>query len=294
MTIGHPRAGVSPANARQLSHGVVLSADGKDQIDAHEFVVGDVVLMTSEAIEGAERGDYIELSVGYTCELDWTPGVDPVTGERYDCIQRKIVPNHLALLGSRQARAGKNARLRLDGHEVVADETQKDPMEDEVKELKAKLAAAEAKIEELEAKLAEAKGRGDAAEAKIAEAETKLAAEKGRADAAEATLKPLLADKARRDAADVAARVGSVLGKDYVADGKSAHEIRLDALKAVKAEVPRDDEKFVQAYFEGRFAAGAKFDYNETPAARKQANDDSEDRNDIASWFLSVGKKETK
>lgn len=46
-----------------------------------------------QAIDSGKR----ELSCGYRCEYDWTPGRTP-DGIAYDCVQRKIRGNHLALV----------------------------------------------------------------------------------------------------------------------------------------------------------------------------------------------------
>ena len=58
-----------------------------------------------------------ELSLGYSLDTDDTPGV--YHGEKYDCIQKNIEINHLALVG--EARAGETARLNIDGKD---DDTQ--------------------------------------------------------------------------------------------------------------------------------------------------------------------------
>ena len=52
-----------------------------------------------------------ELSLGYSLDTDDTPGV--YHGEKYDCIQKNIEINHLALVG--EARAGETARYRWQG-----------------------------------------------------------------------------------------------------------------------------------------------------------------------------------
>ncbi len=54
-----------------------------------------------------------ELSLGYNLDLDETPGV--WNGHPYDAIQRNIRVNHLALV--REARAGDQARLNIDGRD---------------------------------------------------------------------------------------------------------------------------------------------------------------------------------
>lgn len=57
-----------------------------------------------------------QLSVGYTCDLDWTPGVAP-DGEKYDAVQRNIKANHLALVVA--ARGGPTLKLG-DGDDAVS------------------------------------------------------------------------------------------------------------------------------------------------------------------------------
>ena len=54
-----------------------------------------------------------ELSLGYNLDLDETPGI--WNGLPYDAIQRNIRINHLALV--REARAGEQARLNIDGRD---------------------------------------------------------------------------------------------------------------------------------------------------------------------------------
>lgn len=61
-----------------------------------------------------------ELSLGYNLDLDETEG--EYEGEHYDCIQRNIRINHLALVG--EARAGDSARLNIDGKDTEAEGTQ--------------------------------------------------------------------------------------------------------------------------------------------------------------------------
>lgn len=73
-------------------------------------VVGDIVIHASAATV-----DKRELSLGYSLELDETPG--EYNGIRYDAVQRKLRVNHLALV--KRGRAG-NARLNLDAADAVS------------------------------------------------------------------------------------------------------------------------------------------------------------------------------
>lgn len=52
--------------------------------------------IVSESLKNALAGGKVELSPGYRCVYEMTPGV--FNGERYDAIQRKIRGNHLALV----------------------------------------------------------------------------------------------------------------------------------------------------------------------------------------------------
>lgn len=66
-----------------------------------------------------------ELSCGYTCDLDMTPGTAP-DGQHYDAIQRNIKYNHLAIVN--RARAGSVARLNMDGDEIFEEEKENNNM----------------------------------------------------------------------------------------------------------------------------------------------------------------------
>ena len=67
-------------------------------------VVADVIIHNAKQI-----GDKRDLSLGYECDIEDTPGT--FNGEKYDCVQKNIRYNHLAIVA--KGRAG-NARLRLD------------------------------------------------------------------------------------------------------------------------------------------------------------------------------------
>lgn len=107
VTLEHPPQLLTPDTARQYQRG----ASGTHVVYDNGFVHGTVVLTDREAIEAVKRGDATELSVGYRCEYDATPGVAP-DGTRYDGVQRAISGNHHAI--TRKARAGSEVRLHFD------------------------------------------------------------------------------------------------------------------------------------------------------------------------------------
>lgn len=103
VTNDHPAEAVTKDNWKDLAVGEVSTAAKKDG----EWVHLPLILKDAAAIKAVEDGKR-ELSAGYVCQLDWTPGTTPA-GEAYDAIQRGIKINHLALVD--RARAGSQARI---------------------------------------------------------------------------------------------------------------------------------------------------------------------------------------
>jgi hypothetical protein len=103
ITVDHPDEGVTAANWKELSVGEVSTAAKQDG----QWVMLPLILKDAAAIKSVTDGKR-ELSAGYTCDLDFTPGVT-ADGEAYDAQQRDIKINHLALVD--RARAGSSARI---------------------------------------------------------------------------------------------------------------------------------------------------------------------------------------
>jgi hypothetical protein len=116
VTDGHPTVLVTADNVRTLEAGTVT---GTARMDG-EWVVAPMVIKDPKLIAKIERGE-TGVSAGYTIREDWTPGVHPVYGP-YDLIQRNIGPNHIA--GAvKVPRAGDGARIRMDGVDVLVEES---------------------------------------------------------------------------------------------------------------------------------------------------------------------------
>ena len=107
VTLEHPPQLLTPDTVRQHTRG----HSGTQVEFTDGFVHGTVTLTDREAIEAVKRRDAVELSVGYRCDYDPTPGTAP-DGTRYDGVQRNISGNHLAV--TRKARAGSEVRLHFD------------------------------------------------------------------------------------------------------------------------------------------------------------------------------------
>lgn len=103
ITIDHPDDEVTAENWKELSVGEVSTAAKQDG----QWVMLPLILKDAAAITAMVSGKR-ELSAGYNCELDWTPG-KTADGEPYDAQQRSIKINHLALVD--RARAGSQARI---------------------------------------------------------------------------------------------------------------------------------------------------------------------------------------
>jgi hypothetical protein len=107
VTLEHPIEDVVPENVGQYGVGDV---DGDVEVCEGGFVRVRMAIRRVDAIS-AVRDGVQELSPGYTCRIDATPGVHPVFG-RYDAIQRDRRYNHVAITDA--ARGGPSIRLRAD------------------------------------------------------------------------------------------------------------------------------------------------------------------------------------
>lgn len=127
VTDDHP-AKVTRDNWQKVAIGHVagqVHQDGK-------FVAGDIHINHGPAIDKAQAEQLAELSCGYQCRLDPTPGM--FEGEPYDAVQRDIRYNHLAAGPVGWGRAGGEVRMRMDSADsdalVSVDETTDEQVRD--------------------------------------------------------------------------------------------------------------------------------------------------------------------
>jgi len=100
---------VDASNYRKVTVG---TASGTPRMDGVQ-VVTDLVIQDGLTIDQIDKGERREVSSGYTCQIDPTPGM--FEGERYDVIQKNIRYNHIALVP--KGRAGSEVALRLDAED---------------------------------------------------------------------------------------------------------------------------------------------------------------------------------
>lgn len=227
FTDEHPEPEVTTENAKQFAVGAI-SGPRRDG----DFVAASIGVFDAQVIRKIESGK-VELSCGYRCDYDPTPGVTP-SGEAYDGIQRNIRINHVALVDA--GRAGPQARIRMDAAVQIDNprSTTMDPakLQSDLIEALAKLNAAQARLDKLENDIKAATARAD-------KAEGERDANKTRLDAIE---------KARKDESDglgarVQARVKlqtiatAVLAEDDVKrlDKMTDREIKVAVVKRVDA-----------------------------------------------------------
>ena len=103
VTNDHPQSMVDADNWKAVAVGGIGDQVTRDG----DYVVVPLVLMDRGAIKDFQAGKR-ELSCGYTCDLDWTPGTTP-SGEAFDAQQIGIAGNHLAIV--RRGRAGSSCRI---------------------------------------------------------------------------------------------------------------------------------------------------------------------------------------
>lgn len=104
IIITHDAGMVTNENVDDEIIGTILSQGYQDG----EHVRAEIVIHNTNALKECELR---ELSLGYSLESEDSPG--EWEGKPYDCIQRNIRINHLALV--QNARAGESARLNVDG-----------------------------------------------------------------------------------------------------------------------------------------------------------------------------------
>ncbi len=222
LTDDHPPEGfLTSDNTAQYQKGVIIRPhqDGK-------FVRSQILVTDKALIEKMEAGKN-ELSGGYICDLEDSPG--EFEGERYDAIQRNIRGNHVALVSV--GRAGPEVRVRLDSTDaaMVASTTTVSEVSKE-HTMKIRIDGVDYEVSESAGQAFEKASGAFAAEAKA----SKIALEQAtaRADAAEAEAKQVKADLAAAPAKIKSEIVARVALEGAVA--KVLSETKLDELADIE------------------------------------------------------------
>ena len=117
VTLEHPPTMITPENFQQYSRGYTT-----DRVEINrDLVETDLIVADSAAIESVETKERRELSCGYLADLVEEHGT--FNGATYDCRQKNIRYNHLAIVKS--GRGGPEIRLRMDSMDAVMIGTKK-------------------------------------------------------------------------------------------------------------------------------------------------------------------------
>lgn len=107
----HPQGLVTAESYRELARGHAHDDVGAE---GDRYVVASLAVNDASLARMVLDGERRDVSAGYTCEVEPTPGVSP-EGEPYDGIQRRIRFNHVALGPRGWGRSGTDVGLRMDG-----------------------------------------------------------------------------------------------------------------------------------------------------------------------------------
>ncbi len=251
ITLGHPDVMVDADNWKDLAKGEVSTEaewrDGKLRLP--------LIVKDADAIRAIEDGTR-ELSAGYTCDIDFTPG-KTAEGEAYDAVQRKIRINHLAIVprgragsecrigdadawgASPLSDAGKEVLMTLrkimwDGVEVDVTDAIVSKLQDKISDMSAEM---KAKMEEEDKKAAKKDAELAAKDAQIADLKGKV-------------LDAAAIDKLVADRAGLIAKATAIDPK-VVTDGKTAADIRKAVVLAKVGDAAKDkSEAYIDAMFD--------------------------------------------
>jgi hypothetical protein len=278
FTDNHPPVMVNASNWWKYTAGDA----GDEVLRDGEFGRIPMMLRDAGTIAKVKKGK-VQLSVGYGCEIDWTPGTTP-KGEAYDGRQIGIRVNHIAVVDA--ARGGDKLAIGDEGQETnhplyKADGSAFNDVqtEDENMTLKTLLvdgitcemtdtavqvvtraldAAKNNFVEMQKAKEEEAKKAKDALDAANATV-AKLTTEAAAKDAENATLKtqlkdaeltPAKLDSLVKDRAAVADKAKSILAA-VIVDGKTVDEIMAQVVNAKLGDVAKGwDAKQIKVSFD--------------------------------------------
>ena len=278
ITSEHPPVLLDAENTKDYQVGF----SGTEVVYDNGFVKAVMTITDRDTIERIMRGDAREVSAGYRVNYDPTPGVTD-SGEHYDGIQKEILGNHIAVV--RRGRAGPQVKLHLDRQDaadpsllsieenttmsakVVFDgaefevtesvalaitkerEDAKMSYEDMKKKYDAMMSEASKMKEEMDAMEKDMKGKCDSAEGRadaLAEQVEELTAEL-------AAAKEINLDSMVEERVALIEKAKPVLDAAYAFAGKTAREVMVDSIKAVRGDALDLSEKsddYVQAMFD--------------------------------------------
>jgi hypothetical protein len=254
VTIDHPKEDVSAANWKTLAVGDT----GGEVLRDGDFLRIPIMVMDAKGVKAA-RTTHQEFSLGYSADLDMTPG--KFGDAEYDGSMRDIRVNHLALCGT--ARGGSELRIVDERPAHLRDDfnPEKTTMKIKIGDAEVDLsdgAAVALAVGTLNANLADSQKQVGTLTGELATAKTTIEARDGeivvlKQNVADAAITPeklqALADARAKVITDAKAIAGTAL----VVDGKTDAEIRKAAVTAKLGDAKAKDMS--DAAVEGAFLA---------------------------------------
>lgn len=258
VTLLHPKEVVDAKNWKKYAKGHT----GDEVVRDGDHVRVPMVLMDAEAIAAVEKGGTRELSMGYSTDLKFEPGITE-DGQHYDAVQTEIRANHLAIVPA--ARGGSKLRfgdaeqstssmkgttkmskiIMIDAAPVeVADELAAAVVTNKIKALTDAVSAAEEDAAKKKKEAMESKAACDAAAGEIAVLKQQVA---------DAAITPDKLDVLVKERSEVIDAASSLLDKAFVFSGKHLIDIRRAAVSVKLGDSVAKDMS--DAGIEGAFKA---------------------------------------
>jgi len=262
VTEGHA-AWITPDNYQEHTRGHVAESSVRKDGD---LVAAQLVVQAAKSLTRIDTRELSELSMGYTCDYDATPG--EWNGQRYDGVQRNIKYNHVALLPAGAGRAGRECGLRLDSSAAICTDEfpafpagQSGGSPQGITTMKIRFdgkeydLASTTDLAALQGVLDKARTDGLAASDALRELQVKFDKEKGRADGLDVELKkerdsfPTRLDSAVADRVALETTASTILGATFSARRKDSKgvETRMTDREIMVAVVRGDSADFNDA-----------------------------------------------
>jgi hypothetical protein len=253
---GHP-AMVTPANIREHEIGHI---SGTPKGDGVRLVSGELIIKRSDGLAKVDSGEGQELSCGYKCHTEMRSGV--YQDEKFDCIQRGIIYNHVGMGPRGWGRAGGDVALRLDGLYATIDVQTAEPILEQPARMKTRFDGQEFEFgSEVHVNAMQARLDGNAVALKTATTECDTLQAKLDSSTADVTklttdlkaaLDPARIDSAVENRVALVVSAAKVLGADAKFDGKTEREIQALVIAKVhpSAKLDGKSDDYVSARFD--------------------------------------------
>jgi hypothetical protein len=227
---------LTPANVKQHIIGITESIERDGS-----YLKGSLIIFHEDSIKAIEAGERKEISLGYKCELDPTPGI--WNGEAYDAAQKSIIVNHVAIGPKGWGRAGPDCSIRTDSSSTQGNSPMTETLHFDGVDIALTPDAVLAILSEKKRQYEEAKGRLDGIGLELEKAQAaKAALENPKTIEAKVQSRLKLIEKCRR-----------ILGHETIFDGKTDDELKLLVIKKFHPNIDLSDKD--QSYSEGMFEA---------------------------------------